>query len=486
MGMLGDYVNGFLPEDPDKNAAARAGMLSFGAEMLKGRGNFGGILGNGLQAGAGGYQGALQQQQQAALHAEQQRRWKMENEQTQAKLDEPMQLAKIFAGDQAAPSGAPAPAQAPAATGPISGMPAAGGAPAPGPAPVQQMQQPQTRAPAAANPAQLFQTYMGYGDKLTHAGRPTQAKAYYDLAEKLRPKLKEQAARTVDGKRVLVNVMDDGTTQTVDGYAPDQEKLAFQNLGGSTVAVDPYTGLPVKTFQNTQSADSRATDARERQRMAFDQQKEQNAPKGQIIQTEDGPMLIDQRSGSGRVVTGPDGRPLTMMAKPLNDSQSKALLFGTRMQEADKVLRDLARSGTLSSVPGSRAPLVGGVINAFSGEDQQSLDQAKRDFLNATLRRESGAAIGPSEFENGDKQYFPQVGDSDKVIAQKARNRELATRGVLMEVPERHRNSLTPTDTLGATPNASVPVKISGAADYQKLPSGAEFIAPDGIKRRKP
>ena len=435
--MLGNFVNSFLPDDPEKNEAARAGLLSFGAEMLKGRGNFGGILGSGLQAGAGGYQNARQQQQQNALHAEQQKRWQMENQQTEAALARPGQISAALQGDQpAAPQGMTAPSiSAPVASGqpmqPVSALP-------------QLRQQQPTSLPPVARPADMHAQYLQMADRLAQKGFMPEAEKYYKIAESYKPKLKQQTTLTRDGKRVMVNVMEDGSTQELDGFAPDQEKLVGYGAGGTYNFADPFSGKTVATIANTQSADSRATDARERQRMAFDQQKERNAPKGQIVQTEDGPMLVDQRTGTGRVVTGPDGRPLTMMAKPLTDGQSKALLFGTRMQEADKVMGDLAKDGTESSVPGSRAPIIGGVINAFSGDNQQSLDQAKRDFLNAVLRRESGAAIGPNEFENGDKQYFPQVGDSEKVKAQKARNRELAIRGVLVEVPERHRNSITP------------------------------------------
>ena len=64
------------------------------------------------------------------------------------------------------------------------------------------------------------------------------------------------------------------------------------------------------------------------------------------------------------------------------------------------------------------------------------MEQSQRDFVNAVLRRESGAAISNSEFDNARQQYFPQIGDDDKVIEQKRRNRELATRGILAEVPD--------------------------------------------------
>ena len=196
--------------------------------------------------------------------------------------------------------------------------------------------------------------------------------------------------------------------------------------------------------QNVSAATAAAGRAQADRHFNATQAREAAVPKGQIVQTEDGPMLVDPRTGTGRVVTGPDGKPLAGIAKPLNDSQSKALLFGTRMQEADKVLADLAKEGTTNSVPGSRAPLIGGAITAMSSQNRQMLDQTKRDFMTATLRRESGAAISSGEYDNADKQYFPQLGDSPGVIAQKARNRALAIQGVLAEVPQKHRASITP------------------------------------------
>lgn len=122
--------------------------------------------------------------------------------------------------------------------------------------------------------------------------------------------------------------------------------------------------------------------------------------------------------------------------KPLTEGQSKSLVFASRMQEANDTLDKLAGSGTVNSVPGSTLPVVGSAINAVGGANNQQLVQAKRDFINAVLRRESGAAIASSEFDNADKQYFPQIGDGAAVIAQKKRNREIATRGIAADVPD--------------------------------------------------
>lgn len=96
MGILGDFVNGFLPEDPDKNAAARQGLLSFGTEMLKGRGNFGGILGNSLQSGAQSYQGSLAAQQRQAMEGAQLKLLQNKDARAQ-KLDQ--MVSSAFGGD---------------------------------------------------------------------------------------------------------------------------------------------------------------------------------------------------------------------------------------------------------------------------------------------------------------------------------------------------------------------------------------------------
>lgn len=67
MGPLGQYLPNWLPDDPNKKAAARQGLLAAGAALLGGRGNLGEILGNGLMSGSQGYHGAIQQQQKDQL-----------------------------------------------------------------------------------------------------------------------------------------------------------------------------------------------------------------------------------------------------------------------------------------------------------------------------------------------------------------------------------------------------------------------------------
>jgi hypothetical protein len=140
--------------------------------------------------------------------------------------------------------------------------------------------------------------------------------------------------------------------------------------------------------------------------------------------------------------TGPEGpiqtgTPQNVSGNPFseggkfNGDQAKAAGFTDRMLQSESILR--GRSDAQPGLEGqgadffqtqkSKIPVVG---NYIVSEDRQKYDQAKRDFINAQLRRESGAAISSSEFESADKQYFPVPGDSPDTIKQKAANRRAA------------------------------------------------------------
>jgi hypothetical protein len=120
-----------------------------------------------------------------------------------------------------------------------------------------------------------------------------------------------------------------------------------------------------------------------------------------------------------------------------NSDQAKAAGFTDRMLQSEGILRGRSdaqpglegQGANFWSTQASKAqdtPIVGRFANYAIPEDRQKYDQAKRDFINAQLRRESGAAISASEFDSADKQYFPVPGDSPEVIKQKAQNRRAA------------------------------------------------------------
>jgi hypothetical protein len=56
----------------------------------------------------------------------------------------------------------------------------------------------------------------------------------------------------------------------------------------------------------------------------------------------------------------------------------------------------------------------------------QQYEQAAQAWIRAKLRKESGAAIGVDEMNQEYRTYFPQIGDTADVIAQKANARTIA------------------------------------------------------------
>jgi hypothetical protein len=173
---------------------------------------------------------------------------------------------------------------------------------------------------------------------------------------------------------------------------------------------------------------------------------------GQVVEREDGTYLIDTRTGQARPVMGAGGQPLIGGGKPLTETQSNAVAFGARAKESNKIVTDLEKAGVTntgiirSALGGTvgTAPIVGekleqGVRSAFNvlptalggpSPEQQQVDQARRNFISAVLRKESGAAISPTEFVNEERKYFPQIGDSDAVIKQKQDARLLAIKAL--------------------------------------------------------
>ena len=141
---------------------------------------------------------------------------------------------------------------------------------------------------------------------------------------------------------------------------------------------------------------------------------------------------------------GPASRP--------TQQQGEAKLYSTRAASAHSVITGM--EGKYNRVGLAMKEKAGGVwgvgdtleagANMFLSEEAQKVEQAQRNFVNAVLRRESGAAIPPEEFDNAKQQYFPQVGDKPGVIEQKRKNREEAINGIAeMAIPTATQKKVT-------------------------------------------
>jgi len=199
------------------------------------------------------------------------------------------------------------------------------------------------------------------------------------------------------------------------------------DTGNSTILLDPITKQKIGEF------------AKAHQPVA-----------GQVLETENGPMLINTRTGQATPVMS-GGQPL-VGGKPLTESQGNATAFGMRMKESNQLLNNLEKQGVKDT--GIVRSTVGGIVGMtpFVGEkmqqgvqsamnvlpsglggpnaQQQETDAARKNFVTAVLRKESGAAISPSEFYTESQKYFPQPGDADSVIKQKQHARETAIKAM--------------------------------------------------------
>lgn len=173
--------------------------------------------------------------------------------------------------------------------------------------------------------------------------------------------------------------------------------------------------------------------------------------------------------------------------------QGKAAGFTDRMLQSEGILSGVGSQGGVqdqgTSALQSGLSAIPGVGNFLIGKDRQKYEQAKRNFINAQLRRESGAAIAPSEFDSANRQYFPMPGDSTEVIEQKAANRRAAIEAMGREGGPSYRPKLSFDQSGHLTEYRPQQGRQSQRGitqeQYNALPSGATYTAPDGTQRVK-
>jgi hypothetical protein len=252
-----------------------------------------------------------------------------------------------------------------------------------------------------------------------------------------------KVARTVevdDGKGGKATMQLDDFGQPVGSQLPAYIAPVSVNQGDRQTFVKPTAGL---SLPMNMSPDARASNAlgwannaltRRGQDLTDARARETNTA-GKVPA---GYRLNAGGTGLEFIPGGPADPNAAKKAAP-TEFQGKSATYGARAQEADKIITGLSGQyspmAVNSKLAAGNVPLVGGALeatgNMLLSAQGQKAEQAQRDFVNAVLRQESGAAISAGEFENARKQYFPQPFDSKEVIAQKARNRQIAIQGFL-------------------------------------------------------
>ena len=121
-------------------------------------------------------------------------------------------------------------------------------------------------------------------------------------------------------------------------------------------------------------------------------------------------------------------------AQKFDQNQTKSASFGSKMLYAEGIILNVMAQGyvpTIEDVAGyALRPKLGlGTIGASTLARQYH--NAAQAWVAAQLRDESGAAIGPTEYSNALRDYFPQVGDDAQTIANKRALREATVSGMI-------------------------------------------------------
>lgn len=107
-----------------------------------------------------------------------------------------------------------------------------------------------------------------------------------------------------------------------------------------------------------------------------------------------------------------------------NEITKKSLTFGSRMADSVSNILELEKKFNERDALGQR--LQTWAPNFLKDEDQQLFETFKENFITASLRLESGAAIGVDEFEREERKFFPAPWDTQATIQAKQEQREIS------------------------------------------------------------
>lgn len=244
------------------------------------------------------------------------------------------------------------------------------------------------------------------------------------------------------------------------GYGRQMQQAAKSpafTVGGTPMAKTAESLVErVQRLQAQQREGERMQD-RDAQRERDERLAAQQAERDARLAKNERSLLAMRLSGAGGSGASQPAAPMG----PTTDGGRKAAGFLLRMQGAsdtfdaiepqrgdkpavaEEKLRD-TRPGFWQSARGL-VPFIGDEWerSTFTPE-QGSYDTAKRDFLAAVLRKESGAQINEAEWDEGNRRYFPVRGDTRDIVEQKRRNREQAMQATAIEA------GLAPANTVPA------------------------------------
>ena len=139
----------------------------------------------------------------------------------------------------------------------------------------------------------------------------------------------------------------------------------------------------------------------------------------QVVDVGGRKKLINTKTGE----TVKDLGVSSVAAKPATQAQQTVAGYTARIEQANPTLKNL--EGAISGMNIVSYEAQRRLPSALQSANMQQYMQAARNFINAVLRRESGAVISPTEFSDARQQYLPSPGDTADTLIQKELTRRI-------------------------------------------------------------
>ncbi len=259
-------------------------------------------------------------------------------------------------------------------------------------------------------------------------GNPTEASLAHDLTDP-DPEVRRRAQVALDRlKPTSASKLNTITELRIDAATPDSPTAAHsQQILDNLPESEKVTGPEMdERYRKIMAKPSKARTGDEvAWAGAYERQKAVSQP-AVVIQTDQGPRLLDRKNRTADVITTPGGD--TVNAPP-TQPQAQDASYAQRIADAEGVFKNTEKFITGMSLP--EYEIQRRMPAALQSEKFQPYDQASRNLINTILRRESGAAISQSEFDNAKRQYLPQPGDGAEALRLKAQNRKRQLEGLI-------------------------------------------------------
>lgn len=270
-----------------------------------------------------------------------------------------------------------------------------------------------------------------------------------------------------------------GVQQFAQATLAAKDRLAAQN--------QQATRAETQRHNQATEASSAGTLKVAQDRLAYDQ----TQPKGQVVQTDSGTMVVDPRTGEAKPVTA-GGVPVQKPGKDIPANVNKSII--DNQQNIGKIDQAIAAIqarpgsvGTINAIPGMET------VRQYTDPEGVEARAGVADVGSLILHDRSGAAVTASETPRL-KPFIPQASDRPEVAIKKLqRFKELYQQEAdLLAQTYSKDQGYKESPSLKARDQAPQPaapggiINVTNAADYAKVPSGATYTTPDGKTRRKP